>query len=179
MIYHATSRASGVVCRKQKGFALLIAVILMSVMLAFGLALGSFSFKQINLFSDAVNSQYSFYIADAALECALRADQQDFLFNHDDTNIPYPPPEKIVQCGNYPSEVLTTTLFSSSPNTWQFSGKMDFIDEKLCAKITVIKPPIGVTTEMTYIFSEGFNAPCADVDGGKRRIISRGLSASY
>lgn len=64
-----------------RGFTLLIAVILSSVVLAVGLALLDVSYKQLLLASSAKESQYAFYAADGALECALYYDQQFDLFN--------------------------------------------------------------------------------------------------
>src|SRR5580658_7382511 len=75
----------------QRGFALLIAVIFMSVMLSFGLALGALAYKQEVLASSAVESQYAFYAADAGLECALYADQVQNLFAYPATD-PHSPP---------------------------------------------------------------------------------------
>ncbi len=63
----------------------------MSVMLAFGLALGSLSYKQQVLASSAVESQYAFYAADAGLECGLYADQQQNLFAYPQSNPPAAP----------------------------------------------------------------------------------------
>lgn len=59
-----------------RGFTLLIAVVLTSVLLAIGLALLDIAYKQIVLSSTAKQSQYAFYAADSALECALYADQK-------------------------------------------------------------------------------------------------------
>ena len=64
----------------SRGFALLVAIIFMSVMLTFGLALGALGYKQKVLASSSLGSQYAFYVADAALECILQADQQQNLF---------------------------------------------------------------------------------------------------
>ena len=55
----------------------------MSVMLSFGLALGSLGYKQQVLASGAIASQYAFYVADTALECVLYADQQQGLFAYE------------------------------------------------------------------------------------------------
>src|SRR3989344_4131769 len=60
----------------SRGFALLIAVIFVSVVLALGLSLGSLGYKQQILASGGIQSQYAFYAADAALECALRDAQK-------------------------------------------------------------------------------------------------------
>ena len=61
---------------KKKGIALLVTVIFMSVMLAFGVTLASLAYKQSVLASTASLSQVAFFAADAALECALYADQR-------------------------------------------------------------------------------------------------------
>src|ERR1035437_5684318 len=78
VLTHASEASAG--SKANRGFTLLISVIFMSVMLSFGLALGSLGYKQQVLASDAIASQYAFYGADTALECALYADQQQDLF---------------------------------------------------------------------------------------------------
>ncbi len=60
----------------SRGFTLLIAVILTSVLLSVGLALLDVAYKQVVLSSTAKQSQTAFYAADSALECALYWDQQ-------------------------------------------------------------------------------------------------------
>jgi len=65
-----------------RGFALLIAVVLTSVLLSVGLALLDIAYKQITLSSTARQSQYAFYAADSALECALYWDQQEAAFEY-------------------------------------------------------------------------------------------------
>ena len=59
----------------QRGFTLLVALIFISVILSVGLALSDVAFKQVILASTAQQSQYAFYAADSALECALEQDQ--------------------------------------------------------------------------------------------------------
>ncbi|HEY0011194.1 MAG TPA: hypothetical protein VGB97_04815 [Candidatus Paceibacterota bacterium] len=65
----------------QRGFTLLIAILLASVALVIGLALADVAYKQVVLSSTARNSQIAFYRADSALECALYYDQQFAFFN--------------------------------------------------------------------------------------------------
>src|ERR1043166_6855304 len=82
----------------QRGFTLLVAVIFMSVMLSFGLALGALGYKQLTLASIAIESTYAFYAADAALECALYADQQSSpsVFDYSSHNAATPP--SLIMC---------------------------------------------------------------------------------
>ena len=65
----------------QRGFTLLIAIILSSVTLSVGLALADIAYKQVVLSSTAKQSQTAFYHADSALECALYYDQKFAAFN--------------------------------------------------------------------------------------------------
>jgi Tfp pilus assembly protein PilX len=60
----------------QRGFTLLVAVVLTSVMLSIALALLDVSFKEVVLASTARQSAAAFYAADTGLECALYYDQQ-------------------------------------------------------------------------------------------------------
>ena len=60
--------------KSERGFALLVAIIFTAVILAVSLALLDVSYKQVLLASSARQSQYAFYNADSALECALEQD---------------------------------------------------------------------------------------------------------
>jgi Tfp pilus assembly protein PilX len=166
--------------QKKRGFALLIAVIFMSVMLSFGLALGSLGYKQQVLASSAIASQYAFYAADAALECALYADQQQNIFEYASHNAGTPPNLiTSVACND-----ATATQFQYSYTTGA-SGQL-IVAEHLdwgnrCADVTVYKynTPLssGVTT---YVFSQGYDVPCAVVGSpSTSRFVSRGQSAHY
>lgn len=164
----------------ERGFALLIAIIFMSVMLSFGLALGSLGYKQQVLASSAIGSQYAFYAADAALECALYADQQQNLFEYS-THGASTPPNLIttVACG----DTLPSTQVSYSYDVDQLVVKerLPLDANKRCADVTIYKysAPLssGVTT---YVFSQGYDVPCATVSSpGTTRFVSRGQSAHY
>lgn len=73
----------------QRGFTLLIAIILATVSLVVGLALADIAYKQIVLSSVAKSSQIAFYRADSAMECALYYDQQKAAFNEGSTHSLY------------------------------------------------------------------------------------------
>ncbi len=70
----------------HRGFTLLIAVVLTSVLLAVGIALLDIAYKQVILSTTAKQSQYAFYAADSAMECALYADQQLNAFYYNENN---------------------------------------------------------------------------------------------
>ena len=170
--------------KTQQGFALLIAIIFMSVMLSFGLTLGALAYKQQILTSNAVESQYAFYAADAGLECALYADQQKNLFDYATHGADAPAPQLIttVACGPTDS---TRLFYSPGTNgaTLVESERLSLDGGTHCADVTIYKynAPQGVKGITTYIFSQGYNVSCTSVEANisGARFVSRGLDAKY
>lgn len=162
----------------QRGFALLIAVIFMSVMLTFGLALGSLSYKQQVLASSAVESQYAFYAADAALECILYADQQLGLFAYPASE---PASAPLIKCdgisATYPPDV-PTGIVSYTSSQWIIAERLSLDSGKHCADVTIYKPSPGSGTN--YLFAQGYDVSCTAVESSSgARFVSRGLQAHY
>jgi len=161
--------------KTQRGFTLLIAVIFMSVMLSFGLALGSLGYKQQVLASNAIASQYAFYVADTALECALYADQQLGLFDYTrwDGN------PKSMTCDN---STIAAVQMPPSVSELITTVRLSLDADKRCADLTIYKyrvpqHPDGLTT---FIFSTGYDVSCTRVaNPGNTRFVSRGMSAHY
>ena len=166
----------------QKGFALLIAIIFMSVMLALGLGLGSLAYKQTVLASTAIESQYAFYAADAALECAFYYDQQKNLFVFP---TPQPGSAPVMQCdvtnATFPAAYPTGIVSYIAGTKWVITERLSIdslTTHPRCADITISKPKQGTGT--TYIFSQGYNISCAQLAApGDMRFVTRGLKASY
>ncbi len=170
---------------KSRGFTLLISVIFMSVMLSFGLALGSLAYKQQVLASGAIASQYAFYAADTALECALYADQQQGLFAYEKyhENISSVGIKSMTCDGKTVAVVQmppTVSLISTVRLSLDFDPQLNSYTR--CADVTVYKyktsqPPDNLTT---YLFSTGYDVPCIRVaNPGNARFVSRGVSAHY
>jgi len=147
----------------QRGFTLLIAVILSSVSLALALALLDVAYKQVTLALLAKQSQYAFAAADSALECALYWDQKRDAFNY------------TTALGS--GSITCATLPLSSYSTAVASGVRTTIFSVQCptggtsATITVKK----ASNADTQIFSNGYNS-CAASD---LRRVERGLKISY
>lgn len=159
----------------QRGFTLLISVIFMSVMLSFGLTLGALGYKQQILASSAIESQYAFYAADAALECALYADQQLNLFAY----TKYDGHPKNLTCGG---DTVAVVQVPPSVSELISTVRLSLDSGKRCADLTVYKyatpqPPDNTTT---FIYSVGYDVPCSRVaNPGTARFVSRGMSAYY
>jgi Tfp pilus assembly protein PilX len=78
MMYFSSTPAS----LRPRGFTLILAMIFTTVVLSVGLALADVAYKQVILASNARQSEYAFYAADAALECALYQDQKLNTFSY-------------------------------------------------------------------------------------------------
>ncbi len=143
----------------------------MSVMLSFGLALGSLGYKQQVLASSAIESQYAFYAADAALECVLYADQQLNLFAYAD----YDGNPKSMTCeGSVSSVTQTPPALGQLVST----ARVSLDSGKHCADVTVYKPPPASGT--TYLFAQGYDVSCATVaNANGARFVSRGIYVHY
>ncbi len=162
--------------KRQRGFALLIAVIFMSVMLSFGLALGSLGYKQEVLASSAIESQYAFYAADAGLECALYADQGQGqnIFAYTDYN----GNPKSIMCDG--TTFLVTQVQSTSQLVSTARLSLDSTtSHPRCADVTIYKPAPGSGLQ-TYLFSQGYDISCDTVENpGSARFVSRGIDIFY
>ena len=159
----------------SRGFALLVAVIFMSVMLTFGIALGSLAYKQQVLASTAVESQYAFYTADAALECALYADQQQNRFMFPPSR---PSSAPAMACDGSSSPFSSSIVSYTEGTRWVVFYRLSLDSGTRCADVTIYKPAENLGT--TYLFSQGYNVSCATVASPNgARFVSRGLNAHY
>ncbi len=167
----------------NEGFALLVAVIFTSVMLAFAMLSGALGYKQSILANAARDSQYAFFAADAALECLLYADSKR-LFRYP-TTLPQPTTAPDMKCNGVSAEYSPTPDYqnSASPPRWIVTGWFNFPSTETtpptCAKVTIYKPQSGMNGT-TYLFSEGYSAACpSGVLPTTGRYTVRGLQAVY
>lgn len=159
--------------RSSRGFALLVAVIFMSVMLTFGLALGALGYKQKVLASSSLGSQYAFYVADAALECILEADQQRDLFIYSsDMSAPAP----TVSCDGM--DAISSSVSSHTLTNWIIAARFSMDDGRHCADVMISKP--ANRTDTTRLFAQGYDVSCDVVSApAGARFASRGINAHY
>lgn len=156
----------------NQGFALLVAVIFMAVMLTFGLALGSLAFKQSKLTGTAIESQYAFYAADSALECVLYADQQLDSFNFN--NFVKNQKDPSITCDG--SSTATSVTVAGGAQLIA-TARLSLDGGIHCADVSIYKPKSSTGT--TYLFSQGYNVSCQTVAAGSSAIVARGLEAQY
>lgn len=175
---------------RQSGFTLLLAALVASIALTLGSALFSFATKQIALSSINKNSQFAFFNADSAAECALYWD------NKGSESLPYPFFSQATPSTNPPNEITcegqavpvfyadtsggsplqsSTFTFKYSPNNTppQSQGS--------CAEVIVTKTKVlrddGVS-EDTSIQARGWSTSCATLNTSKT-VLERAAQISY
>lgn len=178
---HAIFPGRQTLAQNTRGFALLVSVIFMSVMLGIGLALASLGYKQLLLASTALESQRAFYAADAGIECALFA-QKKGAFS--------PVGDKRVFCGGIrlggssdtlnkiEGEVPGYTLYRTPSPGIDLGSEED----SRCTRVTVyMDDPTTGPAQPNYIFAEGFNVGCREVDRAtaSSRVSMRGLFVQF
>lgn len=147
----------------HRGFTLLIALVLTSVVLAVGIALLDIAYKQILLASSAKNSQYAFYAADSALECALYYDQKFNAFGYSG-----PLPASSIECSERAVSGYTTSV-SGGRRTTSFNHTC--AGGGISAVVTIYKESSGSTN----IYSNGFST----CDASAQVRVERGLKVRY
>ena len=149
--------------KKPRGFTLLIAVILSTVVLTVGLALLDVAYKQVILSSTAKQSQAAFYNADSALECALYYDQKFDAFDFTS-----PAASGSITCSSTP---ITNYQTNATAQLRITSFTIPCPTSGIYATTTIYKYATGATN----LYANGFNT-CYASDP---RRIERGLKATY
>lgn len=152
-----------------RGFTLLIAILLATVAVTIGAMLLDISYKQVVLASNAKQSQFAFYSADAALECALYYDQRFNAFSFSGTTYN----ASNIECGN----VAVANFVRSGQTGSGYSRHVKTTFNIQCptggsiALVTVYK----YVTASTTIYANGYST-CSDTDP---RRVERGLKVFY
>ncbi|MES2225693.1 MAG: hypothetical protein V4480_02690 [Patescibacteria group bacterium] len=155
----------------RSGFALLIAIIFTSVVLALGASLLDVAYKQVLLSSSAKQSQYAFYNADSALECALYWDQTSNAFSYS-----APAPGGSIVCDSQAVKAYSSTQDAFAGLRTTVFGTSDTSDptctgSNISATVTVLKQTDG----STRIYADGYNT----CNASSNTRIERGLKVHY
>ena len=145
----------------QRGFVLLIAVLVASLMLVLASSMFNLVQKEIILASLGRDSQYAFYTADSALECALYWDFQQQAFS-------FPSGGPTIVCNG-------VTVGSVAYVALEQPMEFQFDSEGYCSKVTVIK---HATYPRTTIQARGYNGTCAGL-ATNPRSLERAVAVNY
>jgi hypothetical protein len=150
------------------GFTVLYSVLTASLLLAIALAVYNISAKELILSSTARDSQFAFYAADAALECAIYWD-----FVHD-AFVPGGGDVASGDCGgnSFPTDMPPYTgneSFMVIPNT----GTFTYFNGEYCAHVEITKIDLSPGTR-TELLARGYTC---DTENSRR--VERALQATY
>lgn len=156
--------------KPQRGFALLVAIVLSSVAAVITFALSSLAYKNLVLASDASQSQFAFYAADSALECALQGDKGNLSFKYQ-SGIPF---GTSIRCERANTVTFQATRYNGATEYYSdwFPVNTDGTGSR-CARLRVYKD----ASNNTSIYAEGLNVACTDT--ANPRALERGIKASY
>ncbi len=181
--------------RRQAGFTLLLAALVSSIVLAVGAAIFGIAQKQVLLSAIGRDSQFAFYAADTAAECALYWDFRCNYFASSTALIN-------ASCNN-PNPTCDTKLIRAEGRPTQApyypytmtSQKMDFFEDttisgNLCAQVSVTKCRgtfnsdgvclSGASTDpiRTVIHADGYSTNCAAILTSAR-ALQRSVELRY
>ena len=156
----------------DKGFTLLLAALVASVVLALGASIFAIAKKQVTLSSIGRESQFAFYAADSAAECALYWDLRYGWFPVD----PTPSAIEDVKCREAESSVTIDT--DSTGETWNSTVfSYGFDTQGHCAKVRITKS-LQNNSMRTVIHADGYNVLCNDI-GTNPRALQRSVELHY
>ena len=146
---------------KNKGFVLMIVLLLVSVVLVVGLGVFDIILGEITLSIAGRESQKSLYAADSGIECALYWDLKQRVFNL---------PAYSINCAN--SSINGNMFASTTTFTLKFQNNA-------CAIVTVDKTKILMTPPLTTLTSRGYNTYNIDCDSSSSKKVERAMRNSY
>lgn len=155
----------------RAGFTVLLAALVGSLVLSLGISIFSIAHKSITLSTLGRDSQYAFYTADSAAECALYWDVRFDAFSTSS-------PTASVRCDDPdpPNPITVTNNLPTWPNTVFTIGEAtSFEIGGNCAIVTVTKSD---SVPFTTIQADGYNVPCAE-RATNPRTLQRSVELSY
>ncbi|MDZ4227110.1 MAG: hypothetical protein U1D26_01385 [Patescibacteria group bacterium] len=163
--------------RGQRGFTLLLAALIASIVLALGSSIFSIAQKQVTLSSIGRDSQFAFYAADTAAECAL---YWDFRYGYFATSTIEGIPEP-VSCDGQPmdasgrSDAFPYTMTSQPMDLFTSASP----PSDLCAQVTVTKSLDDTTGAIrTVVHANGYSTSCATITTNPR-ALERSVQLHY
>lgn len=173
--------------KQNRGFAMLFAVLVASVLLAIGLSIFNLTVKELTLSSSGRESQFAFYAADTGAECALYWDFRgvDIFATSTDGRNPTPSNPDCADTFGQPIQVITNNNYvstytgypiarTSNSAVTQFSLTIPNGSVSYCSIVTVIKDSSSGTLKTT-IDSRGYNT-CDTTDPSR---VERALIVNY
>lgn len=181
---------------KKKGFAMLFAVLVSSVLISIGISIFNITIKELSLSSSGRESQFAFYAADTGMECALywdfKANTPSIMFAYSTSTesegqwrndlVAAEDPNCVASetgylAGQFNTPDLTTPGVSITTFQLEIPNTNASVNAPYCTKVTVRKDQNVALGQQTTIESRGYNAGCSDVTN--QNTIERALRVVY
>ena len=163
--YGAGNFQTRAAAQPQRGFTILLAALIASLVLALGISVFSIAQKQLILSSTGRNSQLAFYAADTGAECALFWDMRNMAFD----------PGAETQLTPIGCDGDLGINVAKAGSAYPYSYTFDFDPNGYCVQVTVEKNTVHPRTR---IHADGFSVPCADIDTSSR-ALQRSVELTY
>jgi hypothetical protein len=167
---------STVNCQPHKrGFTLLIAALISSVVLALGVAIFEIAIKQVTLSSMGRESQFAFYSADTAAECALYWDVKHTAFDN-------ALPAGNIACDS-PNGANSIAVTKTALPDGIFRYNFQFNPNGKCADVWIMKCGTSDCDPKyphihTIVHADGYNTTC-DIVSTSPRALQRSVELRY
>lgn len=167
---------TNVATKTQRGFTLLLATLISSLVLIIGTSMFSLAQKQVLLSSLGRDSQYAFYAADTGAECALYWDLRHQYFSAAGQ------PDGVAPTCDGTSIAGDAFSGYGVPMTFEFELRGQNALANLCSRVAVTKYEDNPVTEevepQTIIVASGYNTPC-DKIATDARALERTVRLTY
>lgn len=158
----------GISYSTTRGFTLLLAVLISSILLAIGYAIYNIVAKDLILSSSGRESLSAFYAADSGVECALYNDYKRDAFSTSSPKIPVCRGVNVSDYSVTPDGAVYTTTFGVP-----FGQSMT--STGACVTVRVVRDDQPGSIRSTTVFASGFNTCVA----GSSRRTQRSLRVDY
>jgi len=156
---------------KNKGYALLFTVILVSIISLIAIGLSNTTYKQMVLSSGAHDSELAFYESDMAMECALYADNQISLLTNGSTSFTC----GVDDNGQPYSLNIVSSVINSTETKYVLTPTGSVVNSlNPCFDINIVKDNLSSITQTT-ISANGYNM----CNKSGNRAVERTIEASY
>lgn len=156
-----------VYAKNNRGFTLMLAALVASLLTALGLAMFAIAKKEVVLSSLGRDSQFAFYAADTGAECALH---WDFKYGAFSTSTVYSSTSTPARCGNQELQDFPTPWGEGvsdgiSGLGGAYVSSFWFEPEGFCTYVTVTKQDVH---PHTIVEALGYSTPCSDPNHPRR-----------
>lgn len=168
----------------SRGFTILLAALVASLVLTLGISIFTIAQKQLVLSSLSRSSQYAFYAADTAAECVLFWDSRFLLFSSSTAaaSLSTPPTCDGIEIRPSPEFSTIPDIFPSGGFNIEFELRNLFTSNEVgnvypgnCAKVVVTKSP---TNPRTVVHADGFSTTCEEIESSSRSL-QRSVELTY